>query len=729
MKKFLVSLILAGTVYTGFCLSPSSYAWVLENSFHVKKHDQGLILGRTRAIRSDEFAHFTPWTQAVVKNNFERYNANSIYKEDFRTVFPMPIRDWAITFKPAMWLYFITKPETAFSFYWYFSMACSLFGWAMLLKKLGFDDVTSIGASFIIFFSSFVQYWWTNNSGTFAFFPLVILAFFYFMDSPGVKQSLFFFWISTVWLLALFYPPFIIELGFVGFVIILVNIDKYEIKKIISVLALGISSVGLAGWYLKDELISISQSPLQGLRVLSGGSMQLRQFASHFFPFINYSNHESIIGSNICELSVVGSILCFSIFFIKPFKTSEGNSPSCYFRRLTILLLGLILIICWELFPISPSFGRLFLWDRIPPNRMGYASGVLLILIILFTLKEFHVRINSVRCIAAAFVYLLTFFMLKFSKTHKIGLEEICVLTVFGLGLLYALLFQERNLISSSIGIKRILVLAAAVPNILVFGGFNPLQSTKTIFEKPKTLVLEKLDMILEQQGGQILAVPSDWGFAGATLTGYGYPSVSHAMFAPHLNLWKKYFPNIEEKKFREIFLRSAHIVVERSTEPRVLQSNVIAVPFLAFANYASLEVPYISQLKAQENGFWQNLNLKQENGSNALGFIDSLKIEKNQLIIDGWAIWWDHNLCKTFIITGINEKMISYKISKVERVDVAKIYGNDYLNVGFKIEALFDDKISPKKDSANFYLINKAANKYIQLPFSDQPSKTKIQL
>jgi hypothetical protein len=725
MKKFLFFLIFAGIVYTGSCLSPSSYAWVLEKSFHVKKHDQGLILGRPRTIRSDEFAHFTPWTQAVVKNNFERYNANSIYKEDFRTVFPMPILDWAIIFKPAMWLYFITKPETAFSFYWYFSMACSLFGWAMLLKKLGFDDVISIGASFIIFFSSFVQYWWTNNSGTFAFFPIVILAFLYFMESPGVKQSLFFFWISTVWLLALFYPPFIIELGFVGFVIILTNTDKFEIKKIISVLTLGISSVGLAGWYLKDELISISQSPLQGLRVLSGGSMPIRQFASHFLPFINYSNYESLIGSNICEMSVVGSILCFSIFFITPFKNSKGNLPDTYFRKQTILLLGLILIICWELFPISPTLGRLFLWDRIAPHRMGYASGVLLILIILFTLKKFHVRINFLRCISAGLVYLILFIILKFSKTHQIGLDEISVFTVFGLGLLCTLFFQERlNIISSSVGVKRILVIAAAVPNILVFGGFNPLQSTKTIFEKPKTLVLEKLDIILEQQGGEILAVPNDWGFVGATLIGCGYPSVTHAMFAPHLKLWQKYFPNIEEKKFREIFLRSAHIVVERSAEPRVLQSNVIGVPFLAFANYASLEVPYISQLKNQGNEFWQNLNLKQEKESNALGFIDSLKIEKNKLIIDGWAIWWDNNFCKTFLITGINKKMVSHKVSRIERADVAKIYGDDYLNVGFRVEVLFDNKICPKKDSANFYLINKAANKYFQVPFSDQPAK-----
>ena len=717
MKKFLFSLILSGVVYTGFCLSPSSYAWVLENSFHVKKHDQGLILGHPRAIRSDEFAHFTPWTQATVKNNFERYNAKSIYKEDFRTVFPMPILDWAIIFKPAMWLYFVTKPETAFSFYWFFSMACSLFGWAMLFQKLGFDDVVSIGASFIIFFSSFVQFWWTNNSGTFAFFPWVILAFFYFMESPGVKQSLFLFWITTVWLLALFYPPFIIQLSFVGLSIILINCKKFEIKKIFSAGLLGVFAGGFACFYLKDELLSISQSPLQGLRVLGGGGMSGRQFVSHFLPFINYSNYESIIGSNICELSVVGSILCFAIFFITPRKTFKDNSHKSYFYTLTILCLGLILVICWELFPISPTFGRLFLWDRVAPHRMGYASGVLLELIILFSLKEFCIRINFLRCFAAAFTYVSMFFILKFSKIHKIGAEEIIVLTVFAMGLLYALFFQEkRNFSSTGIGIKRIIVLAAAVPNILVFGGFNPLQSTKPIFEKPKTIVFEKLNIILEQQGGEILAVPNDWGFVGATLIGYGYPSVTHAMFATHLELWEKYFPNIEEKKFRDIFLRSAHIVVERSAEPRVLQANVIGVPFSAFANYDSLKVPSISQLNTLEEKFWQRLNLKQGDGSNATGYIDSFKTEKNKLVIIGWAIWENNNFCKNLVITGVDQKINSYKISKIERSDVAKIYGGDFLNTGFQAEVLFDNECSSKKDSANCYFINKAADQYIQL-------------
>jgi hypothetical protein len=111
----LIATACTALIYCSLRLSPSSYSLILKENFKIE--DSGLLWGTPRNIRSDEWSHSTPWTQAVVNNRFQRYNSYSPYHEDFRTVFPMPIWDWALVFKPYFLTYFLGPPDVAFSFY------------------------------------------------------------------------------------------------------------------------------------------------------------------------------------------------------------------------------------------------------------------------------------------------------------------------------------------------------------------------------------------------------------------------------------------------------------------------------------------------------------------------------------------------------------------------------------------------------------------------------------
>src|SRR5687767_2726474 len=77
----LIFIVLVGAVYIANAWTPSSYGIVLEQ---LGVSGSGPVLGTARAIRSDEFLVLTPYIQIAVRNQFERYNQLSPYKEDLR---------------------------------------------------------------------------------------------------------------------------------------------------------------------------------------------------------------------------------------------------------------------------------------------------------------------------------------------------------------------------------------------------------------------------------------------------------------------------------------------------------------------------------------------------------------------------------------------------------------------------------------------------------------------
>jgi len=66
------------------------------------------MLGTPRLIRSDEWAVITPLFQAAVRNGFREVNETSFYREDLRSVFPLPLKNWSLFFRPQLWAFFLT---------------------------------------------------------------------------------------------------------------------------------------------------------------------------------------------------------------------------------------------------------------------------------------------------------------------------------------------------------------------------------------------------------------------------------------------------------------------------------------------------------------------------------------------------------------------------------------------------------------------------------------------
>ncbi len=612
MANLLAALVLVimGSVYIGKTWSPSSYGWVLVNVLGYA--DRGPDWGKARPIRSDELAVVTPLTQATINNSFERINRTSLYGEDLRINYGLPIRDWGLVFKPTMWLYGLTNPAYAYSAHWFALSALFIFGYAWLFRWLGAAPVLGFTLAAGLYFTGFVQFWWNEKGPLFALFPWVILPF--ATRLALVWKAALFYWLAVVWLLTNFYPPVQVSLAFVGLVIVFACEPKLLKPSTMALLVLTAAlAAGTAALYLWDYLQAILTTLYPGGRSFSGGTaMPFRFWLSWLFPAANFDRgYESLIGMNICEIGTVGMyyfllVACFLDF--ARWREVWHNAES---RRLILILgIGLAMMLAWMALPLPSWVGAALLWNNVQPPRMQYAGGVLLVCFLLVLVNAMGLRISLVRLAIFCAAILAGWWAWKYDPS-KNYFEDFLIL-IFAVA---AFEFARVRPSAAHAGFA----IASLLAGVLLFGRFNPLQSAWPIFNIPPNQMTKAFDQLAANNGG-ILAVT---GLPGAVGNGLGYRSLGHVTAVPKLTFWRKLFPDMPVAKFDTIFNRYAHIIPAAENAPRLLLNDAVIVPVSLFQKTA--QVRYLPSPM-------QSLQLE--------GHIDRAVIESGDLVVSGWGSW-----------------------------------------------------------------------------------------
>ena len=573
---FVVLSLLVGVFYIGKTWSPSSYAVVLKNIF--QSRTTGLVAGKPRCIRSDEFAVITPLTQATVNNGFHRYNETSFYGEDLRMVYSLPVLDWGILFKPTMWLYAFVNPAYAFSFHHYALIFLFLLGYTRLFNILGGSPVNSLLLSLVLFFTGFTQYWWTALGPTLAFFPWLLITM--DLETRVFLKLVVFYWVATCWILSFFYPPVIISLAFVGVVILFAF--RPELLRIRPIVGFGLASVAAlatAGFYLEDYLFATWGTLYPGRRLSMGGEVSFNLWISQFLPTSQIKNHGSLIGANICEIGTVGTVYFLLTFcFLNYARHKEIASRT---RTLIALGIGLLMMWAWLLLPLPSWMGIPLLWNRVPPVRMLYAAGVLLLLITFvcasslgFKLTWTRFAIFSAITMFGWYLYKRVIHQIAFSRSWR---DVVVILPIAGC-VLFAKLIGERRANTA-------ILLTSCVMGAVAFANFNPVQSAWPIFNRPETPVSRMLDQLAGTTPDRTIAIASPReNSLGATLNGWGYRSIAHVLVTPRLDIWRQKFPGLSDNELNDVFNRYAHIILTTAEKPKMLFGDAITVPITVFA-------------------------------------------------------------------------------------------------------------------------------------------------
>jgi hypothetical protein len=218
-----------------------------------------------------------------------------------------------------------------------------------------------------------------------------------------------------------------------------------------------------------------------------------------------------------------------------------------------------------------------------PEARTVFASGALLVVAAAYGLDRLPIRLTPLRLVTFAGFVTLAWLAASFDlqTTNELAVrDELLVL------ILVAALVAFSGIRRTPAAVSRVaILLTALVPTAVVWGLFNPLQSTTVMFRKPDTAVTQELDLLASQRPDRAIAVD---GFWGAVLNGVGYRSVTHVLTVPSPELFRVYFPDMDERRFDHVFNRYAQIALTERAEPYVQNMDIVRLPIRTMGQHAT---------------------------------------------------------------------------------------------------------------------------------------------
>ena len=663
---FFGTLALAGFIYVCLGLTPSSYGVVLAQ---LGAPEEGPILGTPRPIRSDEWAVITPLFQAAVRNGFREVNETSFYREDLRSVFPLPLKNWSLFFRPQLWAFFLTGAPTAYSIYFAFLICASLAGYHLLFRELGADELLAASTSVMVFFSGFIQFWGLWSLAGVPWLLLILLK-----PLAWWRKALLFAWLMPATALAHPYPPLIVDFALAALVLMLATRrDWFRSPGEIAAAAIGGIVTGCVVYAYFARLIPIMLNTVYpGHRIVPPGTVPGSVAASQIFPFLTValSGYRELVGVNLCEIGTIGSFLPLLTLCLTRFRDLWHNRPVRI--AVIVLLSATVVMTLWQVAPVPRWIGRIFLFDIAGPERLFSAIGLLLIFASVLLWSNKLVALRPARILIFLLAGPVASLILK-TRLFPLGLSgckhdiAICCFVLGGCVMACCSRAKKRG---------AVLLIIVTMINLFEFGRFNPLQPAEPIFDVPETAVLDWLRQEEASTPGHIML---DAHFVGATLNGMGFRAVAHVLPAPQLAFFRKYFPAMNAAQFNLIFNRYAHIQLCGDPLPNAplasgREADLIRLPMEVFA-------PVRNSRRLSLGGVQRQACLIPAGGA-----IERTTPQGAQLTIEGWAPWKGENATQG-IRTLSSRALRVETLFTVPRPDIAESMNDyGYVKSGFRL-------------------------------------------
>ena len=291
-----------------------------------KTSEDGVILGESRSIRSDEYMVHTPYYFSQFYNNYKKNSyLMSLSGQDMIIGYNAPVLDISIISKPLTWGYILLGNEYGLSWYWCLKTLIFLlasFEVFMIITKK--NKVLSCLGAFLIAYAPAMQWWFVPHIcdvflwGT----TLLALGYHFFTAKKRWLKNLYTILlplIVCVFVLALF-PSCQVPVGLIAVTLLIVFLirDKSKItfkkKDIIRIIFMAIVALGILGYTIlgsKDAIELLYNTAYPGKRVSLGGNLTLDKiFTNLTTMFLPYKDSNVL---NNCEVS---TFIHFAPFFL-----------------------------------------------------------------------------------------------------------------------------------------------------------------------------------------------------------------------------------------------------------------------------------------------------------------------------------------------------------------------------------------------------------------------------
>ena len=579
----------------------------------------GPIFGQAREIRSDDWALTTPYFQIAVANGLGPVDLTSPFRQSLTTFFALPSRDWSMAFKPDLWGFLLLDPAHAYSLHFAMLAAAMVAGFAIVLRQLGCSAGFALAGTAMIFFSQFVQAWWTSNAPVFAWAAWPVAAYLWparwYFRLPAIGYAV------AVWLIGQPYLPFILAAG-AAFAVAIAAFRPDALHWRKSVPAVAAAAVGAAiAWLHFADLIPVMRDTIYpGHRRTGGGGMNGVQLFAHVFPYLLTADFEPIglWPSNACEIAVVGSFLPLATATFADHRTLVAWIRA-HRRAVLIWLVGVDLLAAWTVLPI-PGGELVPILNQAPGYRMAWGLGLLVLIGFLIAGGSLRWVVSPRRVAVFAVVVAAAWAVSKLALSHQplaSGRFDVVILAIL------AWLLLARLATPKLLPAHRVVLLSVVATSMITFGRFNPIQPAGPIFERrPSGPVLDTLR-------AYAAANPRGWaittGWYGATINGAGVPAINHILLRPELSLFRRAYPTLASSEINLLFNRYAHLIPNVMWTPALLNDDVVAIPPDPFAIPLTVEV-----------------GLEPPAATGRVEQIDALRLSARRwgVTVEGWAPW-----------------------------------------------------------------------------------------
>lgn len=371
--------------------------------------ESDVVFGKSRFVRSDEWAVFTPmaFSQVTSDNGLFSYFQDTTrgVETDMFMVYGQPVNDIAILLRPFQIGYLFLGASRGLSFFWcgrmiFLFMVSFEFGYRVIYIRA---KSLALGYALLIAFAPLVQWWFSINGlvEMLLFGQLALIWANYYLKTNSYKKRVLLM-LGITWSLGVFvfavYPSWELPLAYI-FIAVLISLLLRDLsgaakgyKDIIlcmsSLILLIVAILYVLVFKSADTISQVSNSVYPGQRTATGGN---GFFILATYPLtLFYPICENVITPNACEASTVFSAfpLIYFLAIIQIVRSTKAR------KELIPLLVVSILLICYGSFQLPDWLTKITLLDKVGGQRSIQICSFSLLLLLFFSLKYIEKQSN-----------------------------------------------------------------------------------------------------------------------------------------------------------------------------------------------------------------------------------------------------------------------------------------------------------------------------------------------
>ena len=531
---------------------------------------EGVILGKSQGVRSDEWATFT------IFNFSQKYNINKPFgfftnsiradKTDIFLEYGGPVLDIGIIYRIFQIGYILFGNSRGLAFFWnarFIMLVMVTFELMMIItnkkKKL------SLLGTMLIAFAPIVSWWFSINGlvEMLVSMQLAIILLDKYMIETNFKRRIFYLIgiaISAGTFLFAFYPSWEIPLAYItlglGIWIILKNYKECKINKkdVISIIVIGgiwAISIGYLLIKSKDTIQIILNTAYPGSRLEVGGGSIAKLFEYPINIFFNINSSQLL--TNTCEEAVFFDFFPIGLIFTLYIFIKEKK------KKILLIILTILDVFfgTWLIFGFPKTVAQITLLSNSQTARTYLAFGMINILMLIRALSLFEVKVNVKKSLIFSLI-LATIITALTYKYYSYYLHLYMIIIIYITLIVVFYLFFRANK-KNEMNLLLITVFLISIISSLIV---NPLRvGTSVIYDQP---IVKEVSSIVEQDKD------GKWIVEGV---GYPYINIPIMVGAPTINCTNVY-PNLErwklvdeDGKYEEVYNRYAHIAIKLQNE------------------------------------------------------------------------------------------------------------------------------------------------------------------